>query len=222
MARTSKIAGGDTIKVLLADECPVVLQGLRELLASAVNGTEVVGEATSREETVGLAAGLRPSFVFLDPSFHVRAPVPLREGDVPEIDVCRELKALIWTMRIVVYSAFNTTADLMALMLAGVDGYIHKSTTLHRLARNLKCALDGEPSWDLGLEREEAQRRLLAAAKVDRLTRAEKEILGLVLKGYGDRQMARSLRVSPHTVKKHVGSMLRKLEYGSRKALIRD
>jgi DNA-binding NarL/FixJ family response regulator len=209
------------VKTLLADGCPIVLRGLKGLLAS-LRGAEVVGEAMNEEETLRLAARLRPDVVFLDPGFGVEAPVPLRHGEVPEIDILRELKALPGPPCVIVYAASNSTADLMSLVLAGVDGYVHKSTPPGQLARDMGSALAGRPPWRLGLSPEEAHRRLMTASRVYRLSRMEGEVLGLVLNNRTDKQMARRLRISPHTVKKHVGSMLKKLEYGSRKDICRD
>lgn len=206
----------------MADECPAVLQGLNDSLTS-LRRAEVVGEATSVEKTLRLARALRPDFVFLDPSFHVRASIPLRDGEIPEMDVCRELRFFAGPLRIIAYSSFNTTADLMALRLAKVDGYVHKSTPLEQVARDLGNAFAGRrPPWRLGLEPEEAQRRLMVASRAERLSRMEKEVLTLVLKRCADQQITGALHISDHTLKKHVSSMLVKLEYRYRRDIFRD
>ncbi len=205
----------------MADECPAVVQGLKEALASLPE-VVVVGGATGSEETLSLAEELLPDLIVLDPSFQAEAPVPLRDGEVPELDLVRELKSLPGPPVVVFYSSFNTTADLMALVLAGADGYIHKATPLEQLTDDVKDAAAGDHPWRLGLEPAEAKRRLLAASRVWRLSPAEKKVLSLVLRGGKDEQIAEVLHLSSHTVKNHVRSLLRKLEYRYRREIFED
>ncbi len=215
--------GGTVINVLLADGCPATLKGLGEYLARAMRA-KIVAQVTSLEATLHLAAQLRPEVVIIDPNFGSKASVCSRDSGVFVTHLLEELRShLTRSSQVIVYSMLNTTAHLLALRLAEIDGYIHKSTPLEQLALNLDSVSAGRSSyWHLGLTPEEAQRRLLSAAKVERLSRAEKRVLTLMLQSDSDLQMAQSLHLSPHTVKKHAQNSLRKLGYRSRKDMLQD
>lgn len=207
------------MRVLLSDECPIVLQGLKELL-TYILGIEIVGQATKSEEVLRLTKELKPDCIILDPEFKAEA----REGDqtnrITRSDFLWELRRIETTMLIIVYSGSNTTADLMALKLAKVNGYIHKSTLLKQLAQDLQTVVEGgRLLWRLGLEHEEAQKRLIDSSSVERLSCREKEIMVFLLKGYNDMRIAKVLNISPYTAKRHIVNILKKLEYPSRRAI---
>jgi len=209
-------------QLLIANECPVTLQGLRSSLAS-VDNTEIVGEAMSAEETLRVATELDPDVVLLEPNLGLEESAPLQNGKSLELTLLQELKSLLGTPCVICYTAFNSVADLMAVMLAGADGYMHKSIPSEQLAQHMEGALVGKPLWWLGLRPEEAQWRLMVASRVERLSNTEKKVLGIVLKNsMEDEQIAQSLCISPHTLKKHITSILMKLEYRSRKAIFQD
>lgn len=164
------------IKILLVDECPIILQGLAEIL-TLIQGVKIIGEAATVENALRKATDSKPDVIILDPSFEARAPLfSLRASGVPEIDICQRLRSLTGPLQIVAYTAFNTTADLMSLKLACVDGYIHKSTTTEQLVRTFNNYIShGVLSWNLCLGFEETRKRLLAASKVERLSPMEKK-----------------------------------------------
>lgn len=206
------------VRVLIADACPLTLQGLKDLLV-ALENADVAGEAMTEQETLRLATEICPDIVFMDPDLNAGSSASSRDSGVLGIGVLRELKDLPRPPCVISYSAFNSVADVMALMLAGADGYVHKSTTPEQLAQDIESALEGEPPWRLGASSQEAQKRLVVASRVERLSNMEREVFELVLQNSDDEYIAQRLHVTSHTVKKHVSNILRKLEYPNRKAI---
>lgn len=222
MTQLTKSQREEEVRVLLADVCPLVLQGLNKLL-SCTDKIRVVGQTNDLKDIARLTIELSPEVILLDPNLEAQVFVPPQEGKVLVANFVEDLKELTKLSRIVAYSASNTTASLMILRLAGVAGYIYKGTPFDHLDLDLRTACASRrPLWCLGLDSEEAQRRLLIAMKIECLSQSEKKILFLLLKGFDNSQMAQTLYISSHTVKKHVSNTLRKLGYNNRRELLQD
>ena len=230
MTQLTKPQRKEEVRVLLADVCPLVLQGLNKLLActdkACTDKIRVVGQTSDLNDIMRLTIALSPEVILLDPNLEAQVFVPLQEGKVLIANMANfveDLRELTKLSRIVAYSASNTTASLMILRLAGVAGYIYKGTPFDHLDLDLGTACASRrPPWRLGLDTEEAQRRLLIAARTECLSQSEKKILFLLLKGFDNTQIAQTLYISSHTVKKHVSNTLRKLGYNKRKELLQD
>lgn len=203
----------------MADECPMVRVGCKDFL-SPMEGVEIIGEAATIGEAIGLAAKLRPGLAFVDPDFSAETPDSLQDTLAAKIHVCRELKSLPEALQVIVYAKRNSPADVAAVTLAGADGYIHKSTPLEDLMSAMKRVIAGEPIWIFGLlDSGRADHRFLTALKVVRLTPRDKDILELLLKRYRNKDIAHALHVANQTAKNYVASVLRKLGYHSRDEL---
>lgn len=199
------------MKLLLVDDHPAVLLGLKALL-STEHGIEVVGEASSTEEGVRLAEGLRPDLVVLD----------LQIGrSMSGIDTCRRLKALETPPRVLVYTGHDSSECLAQAVLAGADGYLHKGATHPKLTEAVRRVRAGERVWavDVDLEEDASLERKVKAAN---LTPKESEVLALVLKRYTNGEIARELFVCVPTVKSHLYSIMRKLNVRKRGELFRS
>lgn len=196
-------------KVLLADVCPLVRDGLKRFL-QPFGVAEIVGEATTAGQTVELAAELLPAYVIIDPAFG--------SGDI-EASVCQRLKSLPLPPRIIAHTAHDSPVDVATLVLAGADCFVHKSTDLNGLAEARRRILAGERVWMLGPGEGDADLHVRIAAKRMRLTPKEQRVFDLALKRYTNAEIARKLYLSPQTVKNHLGSVFRKLEIKDRKEL---
>ena len=196
------------MKILLVDDHPTVLFGLKHLLESA--GNEVVGEASNAADCIRLAGELRPDVVLLD----------LRLGEDSGIEVCREIKALPDAPRVLVFTAHTGVEDVAAATLAGADGYLHKGVTGEELIDAVGRTHAGGRVWLLPVENEEvASSRIEAASGEARLTPKEREVFALVLKRRTNAEIAGELYISLYTVKNHVSSILRKLGLKSRREI---
>jgi DNA-binding NarL/FixJ family response regulator len=197
------------LKILLVDDHPTVRFGLKHLLASA-DGTEVVGEAENAVDAVRLVEDLRPDLVLLD----------LRLGEDSGIEVCREIKALLGSPRVLVFTAHASVEDVAGATLAGADGYLHKGVAGEKLLDAVRRIHAGQRVWLLPAENEEeAADRIRETSGEARLTPKEKEVFALVLKRRTNPEIAEELYISLYTVKNHVSSILRKLGLKSRREI---
>ncbi len=197
------------MRILLVDDHPTVLFGLRHLLGSA--GFEIAGEAGNAAEAIRLAEELNPDLVLLD----------LRLGEDSGIEVCREIKAQVpEAPRVLVFTAHASVEDVAGATLAGADGYLHKGVAGEELLDAIQRTHAGGRVWLLSAQNEEeAAARIKDASDEARLTPKEKEVFALVLKRRTNAEIAGELYVSLYTVKNHVSSILRKLGLKSRREI---
>ena len=195
------------ITVLIADDHPVVRQGLQVLL-SVQDDIEVVGEAADGGEALALAARLDPDVILLD------LKLPVMDG----IAVLRELRDSGLAARALVLTS-AADRDLVTLAVqAGAAGFLYKDVDPDALVRALRSVHDGNT-----LLAPEAAGSLLrpgpgapAVRGIGALTGREREVLGQIADGRSNREIARRLGVSEKTVKTHVSSVLAKLGVADR------
>ena len=195
-------AGGRSISVLIADDHPVVRQGLRVLL-EVQDDIEVIGEASDGAEAASMAAELRPDVMLLD----LKMP-GMRGPEVIEDLTARRIPA-----RILVLTSVTDPAAADAAVRAGAAGLLYKDVDPDALVRAIRSVHDG----NLLLSAEAAETLIRrgadrgAAGGLGALTAREREVLGLISRGRSNREIARALHVSEKTVKAHVSSVLAKL-----------
>jgi DNA-binding NarL/FixJ family response regulator len=195
------------ITVLVADDHPVVRQGLQVLL-SVQDDIEVVGEAADGGQVLAMAAELNPDVILLD------LKLPVRDG----VAVLRELRASGLKSRALVLTS-ATDRDLVRLAVqAGAAGFLYKDVDPDALVRALRSVHDGHTLLD-----PEAAGTLLrsgaitsAVQGIGALTAREREVLAQIADGRSNREISRLLRVSEKTVKTHVSSVLAKLGVADR------
>jgi DNA-binding NarL/FixJ family response regulator len=195
------------ITVLIADDHPVVRQGLQVLL-SVQDDIEVVGEAADGGQALAMAAELDPDVILLD------LKLPVRDG----VAVLRELRAGGLKARVLVLTS-AADRDLVRLAVqAGAAGFLYKDVDPDALVRALRSVHDGHTL--LAPEAAGSLLRSGAAASAVRgigaLTGREREVLAQIADGRSNREIARLLRVSEKTVKTHVSSVLAKLGVADR------
>ena len=199
----------DVTKVLLVEDHPVVLRGLRTLTAEHAD-LEVVGEATSAAQALDAARRLQPDVVVL----------PVRLGGAHSgIQLCRSLKT-VCAARVVVFTSFTRAIDVQLAKLAGADALVSKTASSEDVIAALRQASVGRGGLVLGpspAPRAEAGR--FASAKS--LTEREDEILHLMIEGLTNPDVAARLTIEVSTVKTHVRSILRKLGVDNRRDLFR-
>jgi DNA-binding NarL/FixJ family response regulator len=195
------------ITVLIADDHPVVRQGLQVLL-SVQDDIEVVGEAADGGQALAMAAELNPEVILLD----------LRLPDMDGIAVLRELHGRGLAGRALVLTSASDRDLVPLAMQAGAAGFLYKDVDPDALVRALRSVHDGNT-----LLAPEAAGLLLrsgatasAVRGIGALTGREREVLAQIADGRSNREIARALRVSEKTVKTHVSSVLAKLGVADR------
>jgi DNA-binding NarL/FixJ family response regulator len=194
-----------TVRVVLADDHPVVRDGLRGMLA-AVPGIEVVGEAADGVEAVAVVRATGPDVLLLD----LRMP----GGD--GLDAIAALRGD--PVRVLVLSTFATGRDVAAALEAGATGYVLKDTPAAQLVAALRAAAAGESVLSPAVATQVVSR--LRGDADGGLTDRELAVLRLVAQGTPNRAIAASLFVSEATVKTHLGHVFGKLGAADRAAAV--
>jgi DNA-binding NarL/FixJ family response regulator len=178
------------IRVLAADDHPLALAGLQQLLAS-LDDIELVGAANGGEEAVRLAAEHEPDVVLMD------LEMPGKDG----IQATREVLARRPQTAVVVLTSFSDRERILAALDAKALGYLLKDVQPDELAKAIDAAARGEAPLD-----PRAARELLAGRRTfdPGLTAREEEVLALLAEGLPNKLIARRLAISERTVKGHL------------------
>jgi NarL family two-component system response regulator LiaR len=196
----------DRIRVLIVDDHAVVREGLRTFL-DLQNGIEVVGEAGDGEQAIGEAERLRPDVVLID------LVMPKLDG----VQAMRELRERVPGARVIVLTSFLEDERLLPAMRAGAAGYLLKNVQPQELARAVRAAAVGEALIDPAVAA-----RLVEALgdgrdeRAEELTPREREVLGLIARGFANKRIAFELGIAEKTVKSHVSNVLAKLGVADR------
>jgi DNA-binding NarL/FixJ family response regulator len=202
------------ITILLADDHPIVREGLRRLL-EAESDIAVVAETGDGLEVVPLAERLRPAVVVLD----------LMLPGLGGLEVARRLRQQLPQTRVVVLSMYGSPGYVAEALAGGANGYVLKKSTWSELVTAIRSAIAGEIYLDSSLSPaaiEQHQRRTRGPQDpYGTLTRREREVLHLVGEGLSSVEIAARLGISPRTVEMHRRHLMQKLELTGQAALVR-
>jgi DNA-binding NarL/FixJ family response regulator len=190
------------IRVLVADDHPIVRSGIVALLESA-GDMEVVGTAATGLEAVELAVQLTPDIVLMD------LRMPGIEGDEATARILGSSSGI----RVVVLTTYETDAAILTAIEAGASGYLLKAAPQDEILAGIRSVARGEV----------ALAPSIAAMLVNRVKRPvvtlsarESEVLGLVSQGLSNPSIAKQLFLSEATVKTHLLHAFEKLEVSDR------
>ncbi|QTX04877.1 response regulator [Agromyces archimandritae] len=192
------------IRILLADDHPVVRAGIRAMLETETD-VQVVGEAATAEDAVARAAAGGIDLVLMDLQF---------PGAMQGAEATRRIRR-DGSARVLVLTNYDTDADILGAIEAGASGYLLKDAPPGELAAAVRAAAAGESALAPGIAS-----RLGASAAEPRLTAREAEVLALVAEGRSNRDIGRVLFLSEATVKSHLVHTFTKLGVGSRTAAV--
>ena len=203
-----------TIRVLLADDHPVVRRGMTALLSS-LDGVEVVGEADNGEDAVREAQVLRPDVVVMD------VQMPRLDG----VAATRRLIAAVPDVAVLVLTMFEDDETVFAAMQAGARGYLLKGADQADILAALHAVVAGQLVMGPGVA-ERLIERLTAPSSMPspfpELTSREREILDLVARGQNNSAISFALGVAPKTVGNHISAVFAKLHVATRaEAIVR-
>ena len=194
------------MRVLLADDHRLLLEGLANLLAA--HGIEVVALAHDGVEALALARQLRPDVALLD----IRMP----GGD--GLTASRAIHAALPETRIVILTTSNDDDDLFEAVKSGAYGYLLKSMDAGALIDCLEGVMEGTPPFSPGLADKLLAEfgRLATASKIagippagpTALTDRQRQVLELVAAGLTYKEVGARLNLSPRTIKYHMAEIM--------------
>lgn len=201
------------IRVLVADDEPLITAGIRTVLASAPD-IEVVAEAGDGRNAVERAVSHRADVALLD------IVMPVLDG----LGAVDELRRRAPAVRCVLLTAFGAEAHVLRALEYGAAGFVLKNCEPGELIRAVRAAHQGDAFLSPQVTRlllgtigaERVGRRQEAAGRLARLTAREREVLGLVAEGLSNAQIARRLHMTEMTIKTYVSRVLAKLDCANR------
>ncbi|MEV7185199.1 response regulator transcription factor [Kitasatospora sp. NPDC093102] len=199
------------IRLLIADDHPVVRAGLRAVLECEPDFA-IVAEAATAERAVELAAEPGVDVVLMDLQF---GPGSAMNG----AQATAEITARAGAPRVLVVTTYDTDADTLPALEAGATGYLLKDAPPEELAQAVRAAAAGRSALAPSVADRLLERMRTPAVA---LSARETEVLGLVADGLTNQQISQRLHLSQATVKSHLVHIYTKLEVDSRTAAVRE
>jgi DNA-binding NarL/FixJ family response regulator len=201
------------IKVLIADDEPLVRAGIRTVLESAT-GISAVAEAGDGRSAVAAALACRPDVTLMD------IKMPLLDG----LAAAAEIRRKIPGAQVVMLTSFGTQPNAQAAIRAGTAGFVLKSCAPDELIRAVRAAHAGQAYLSPQVTRTvldmvpqaDVARGQEAAARLAALSPRESQVMSLLAEGLPNAVIARRLRMTEASVKTYVSRILAKLRCANR------
>jgi two-component system nitrate/nitrite response regulator NarL len=197
----------DKIKILVADDHPVVRKGLQSCLARQ-DRLKLVGEASDGEEALRKTRELHPDVVLMDIS------MPRMNG----LAVTEVLRKEAPNVKILVLSVHNNKEYVFRIIQAGAHGYISKEAPPEELLRAIESVHTGEPFFSPEIARAALNQIVTSGGKKEpfaQLTSREREVLILIAEGQSNKEIANRLGIGVRTIETHRERIMRRLDIHS-------
>jgi NarL family two-component system response regulator LiaR len=198
------------VRIMLADDHPIVREGLRTLL-EIEPGFEVIAECANGEEVLHLVPRLHPDILLLD------LEMPVIDG----VETIRRLHQMPQFPRIIVFTAFDDDERIIHAIQAGANGYLLKDAPREEIYKAIHVAMSGGSLLQpviaskllrhVGQHAEARDRITTRFPLIEELTERELEVLHLLAQGMPNKEIASHLVISERTAKFHVSSIMSKL-----------
>jgi NarL family two-component system response regulator LiaR len=200
-----KTPASKRIRVMLVDDHTMVRRGLATFL-KVYDDLQLVGEAESGESAVRLCAEILPDVILMD------LVLPAMDGAA----ATRLIRQKFPNVQVLALTSFKEGELIKNALAAGAIGYMLKDVTAEDLARAIRAAHLGRATLSPGAAQALVETANQPPAPGLDLTGREREVLGLMIEGLNNTQIAGKLTVSPSTIKSHVSNILAKLGVASR------
>jgi DNA-binding NarL/FixJ family response regulator len=203
---------GTVIRVVIADDHPVVRDGLSALLASVPSMT-VAGVAATGREAVRAAVTLRPDVLVMD----------IQMPELTGVAAAGEISRVAPDVAVLMLTMFDDDDSVFAAMRAGARGYVLKGAQQEEIVRAIQAVAAGDAIFGPGIAR-----RVLglvcapASAEVPfpDLTSRERQVLDLIAAGVRNAEIAQRMSIAPKTVANHIAAIFSKLQVADRNQAI--
>lgn len=189
-----------SIRILIADDHPVVRQGLVAMIGRKP-GMIIVAEASNGREAIDLFRQHRPDVTLMD------LRMPLIDG----VEAIATLREDDRNARIIILTTYDTDEDIYRGLSAGAMAYILKGTSLDELIDTIRAVHAGQTRIS-----SEVAAKLATRMSSPNLTSREMEVLRLIVAGQSNKEIGISLQISEGTVRAHVNNLLSKLGVSDR------
>ena len=198
-------------RVILVDDHDLFRTGLRNLLSD--EGVDVVGEAQTGAEALGLVRELAPDVVVMD----------LNMPGMGGVEATRQINVFAPLTRVLVLTISEQDDDVLDAILAGASGYLLKDSSIQDLLQGIRSAAIGEALISPHIAAKVLQRVRATSTSPEiadtirsELSDREVQVLKLIANGTDNAQIAAELHISPKTVKNHISNILMKLQIENR------
>ncbi len=195
------------IRLLIADDHPVVRAGLQAMIASQPD-FEIVGEAASGLEVVSMTAQVCPDLIIMD----------LRMVGMDGVAATAEVRKLYPSIPVLVLTTYESHADILRAIEAGATGYLLKDAPREHLFAAIRMVAQGKSALAPEVATWLVQHIQMPAREA--LSEREREVLTLVAQGASNKEAARRLHLSEATIKTHLIRIFSKLGVADRTAAV--
>ncbi len=192
-----------SIRILVADDHPIVRDGIVSLIEAAADLT-VVGQASTGTEAVSMAIGLQPDLVMMD------LRMPGLDGDQATARILAKRPKI----KVIILTTYESDDSILSAIEAGASGYLLKAAPQEEILAGIRSVARGEVALAPSIAALLVKR--VAAPSVPRLSPREAEVLALVAQGLSNPQIAKQLFLGEATVKTHLMHAFEKLDVGDR------
>jgi two-component system, NarL family, nitrate/nitrite response regulator NarL len=198
----------DKISVLVVDDHPMVLEGMRSML-SQFGFVTLAGTAASAAEAIDLIKQEQPDIVLTD----------INMPEISGIELAQKIKAEFPAVRVIAMSTFKERSYISQMIQHGAAGYLLKSASREEIEEALLSVYEGQLYMSINLNMEKSELKEMKNIPV--LTSREKEVLQLIADGSTNPQIAEKLHISLHTVDSHRKNLLTKFNVNNTALLIK-
>jgi len=198
----------DKIKVLIADDHPMVLEGMKSMLQQ-ISFVEISGFAKNAIEAIELIKQKHPHLLITD----------INMPEVSGIELTQKVRKEFPQVKIIAMSTFKERSYISQMIQAGASGYLVKSASKEEIEEAILSVYEGRLYMSLDINLSPADKQELHTVPV--LSSREKEVLHLIADGFTNPQIAEKLFLSLHTVDSHRKNLLTKFGVNNTASLIK-